>query len=308
MDGCASSGIRRSREEHLISWDAGRALSGLAQAAAPRAQGNADYVAHFFRRGADLIGRPRDVRAHRDQHHRAGRHSRDWAAGDRSRRRGDLRSDTRHLTWPGEAAVTVSVVHVAVGSARRRCRPRPRWRRVAAINSRLRRWSRAQIRKSMLANATRQLSGSYVLYGMGFVLTNLTSARRPRAGKSRRNEERIFPYLGGEEVNSHPTQDFERYVINFGDMTLEEAGRFGELLAIVRDQVKPERDRLRDNADGRKYKQSWWQFGRNDSPALQSALATRDRCFVDRAGYEAPVLLFSAHWPSLLSEAVRVSV
>ena len=37
--------------------------------------------------------------------------------------------------------------------------------------------------------------------------------------KDPRNAERIFPYIGGEEVNDSPTHAHHRYVINFGEMT-----------------------------------------------------------------------------------------
>ena len=36
-----------------------------------------------------------------------------------------------------------------------------------------------------------------------------------------RNAERIFPYIGGEEVNASPTQAHHRYVINFEDFSSE---------------------------------------------------------------------------------------
>src|SRR4029079_725009 len=39
--------------------------------------------------------------------------------------------------------------------------------------------------------------------------------------KDPRNQERIFPYIGGEEVNESPTHAHHRYVINFGDMPLK---------------------------------------------------------------------------------------
>jgi hypothetical protein len=41
--------------------------------------------------------------------------------------------------------------------------------------------------------------------------------------KDPKNTERIFPYIGGLEVNSGPTQSHKRYVISFGTMSLEEA-------------------------------------------------------------------------------------
>jgi hypothetical protein len=51
------------------------------------------------------------------------------------------------------------------------------------------------------------------------------------------------------------------------------------LLEIVREKVKPERDRLRDNTDGKRRKQYWWQFGRW-TPALYSAISQLKRCLV----------------------------
>jgi hypothetical protein len=94
-----------------------------------------------------------------------------------------------------------------------------------------------------------------------------------------RNGERIFPYLGGAEVNTSPTQDFDRYVISFGQMELEEAERWPDLLEIVREKVKPERDELRSSADGGRRKQCWWQFDRS-RPALYAALEGKQRCLV----------------------------
>jgi hypothetical protein len=36
-----------------------------------------------------------------------------------------------------------------------------------------------------------------------------------------RNQDRIFPYIGGEEVNDSPTHQHRRYVINFEDFPLK---------------------------------------------------------------------------------------
>ena len=38
-----------------------------------------------------------------------------------------------------------------------------------------------------------------------------------------RNKETIFPYIGGEEVNTSPTHAHYRYVINFRDYPLRRA-------------------------------------------------------------------------------------
>src|SRR4029450_6622113 len=81
-----------------------------------------------------------------------------------------------------------------------------------------------------------------------------------------------------------------RSVISFAQMALEEAERWPDLLAIVREKVKPERDLLRDNADGRQYKRNWWRFGR-PSPALYQIIAHLDRCRV--TGISSKHVIFS---------------
>ena len=73
--------------------------------------------------------------------------------------------------------------------------------------------------------------------------------------KDPRNSEWIFPYLGGEEVNASPTQSHQRNVINFGEMTEEEARRWPDLMSIVETKVKPERDS--DKTQG-SHGREWW--------------------------------------------------
>lgn len=116
-----------------------------------------------------------------------------------------------------------------------------------------------------------------MIYGMGFTLT--PEERDELVARDKKNDQRMFPYLGGEEVNTSPTQSFHRYVINFGDMSLEAAGRWPDLLHIVKEKVKPERDRLRDNSIGRRRKQYWWRYG-SESPAVYAAIRDLPRCLV----------------------------
>jgi hypothetical protein len=68
-------------------------------------------------------------------------------------------------------------------------------------------------------------------------------------------------------------------VISFGQMPLDEAEQWPDLIRILREKVKPERDKLRDNADGRDYKARWWQFGKI-RVTLHAALAPLERCLV----------------------------
>ncbi len=92
--------------------------------------------------------------------------------------------------------------------------------------------------------------------------------------KNPRNQEVIFPYIGGEEINTSPTHAYHRYVINFGERSEAEARSWGDLMEIVEEKVKPERIKLANNPDGRRRKEYWWQFGRY-TPALFAAIAGR---------------------------------
>ena len=103
--------------------------------------------------------------------------------------------------------------------------------------------------------------------------------RRRKCGESKFSK----PYIGGEEVNSSPTHAHHRYVINFGERSEEECRReWPELMGIVERKVKSERDQLKDNADGRRRKNNWWQFGRI-TPALDG---TFQRCCPTSASIE----------------------
>jgi hypothetical protein len=235
------------------------------------AHGNADLSAHFYRRAGHLIGNhgalgliatntigQGDTRATGLQHLVAHGFS--------------IFDATVNLPWPGEAAVTVSVVQLATGNPSRLLERRLDGQRVLAINSRLRAKPERADPKALASNADLSFQGSIVL-GMGFTLTE--AERDGLIAKSARNAERIFPYLGGEEVNTSPTQSHERYVISFGQMDLAEAEAWPDLISIVRDKVKPERDE--NKRDVRRI--YWWRFGET-APALYATIAPLSRCLV----------------------------
>jgi hypothetical protein len=234
---------------------------------------NADISAHFFTRGAFLLG-PHGTLGLIATNTIAQGDTREAGLG-RLLLSGDvaLYDATDSMVWPGEAAVTVSVIHVALGGPGSATGP-PRLNGsvVPTINSRLRPSKERGAPARLLANAGKSYVGCYVL-GMGFTLT--PDERVALVSANPANAERIFPYLGGQEVNSSPSQGFDRYVINFGSLTIEQASAWPDLIGIVREKVKPERDRVRRDAH-RKY---WWHFA-DKRPALFDALRNLDRCLV----------------------------
>ena len=168
------------------------------------------------------------------------------------------------------------------------------------------------------ANAGKSFQGSIVL-GMGFTFDDRDKkgVATPIAEMTRMikedpsNQDAIFPYIGGQEVNNSPTHAHHRYVINFGDWPLHRddigetwkhadvrrrkdlrrqpvvpsdyldpvAADWPDLLGIVREKVKPQR-RAQNDEGGQQY---WWQFLRT-RPDLHSRIAAKQRVLAINCG------------------------
>lgn len=262
--------------------------------------GNADLVAHFFRRGFNLL-RPGGTLGLIATNTISQGDTRGTGLRWICEHGGDIFSAQRRVKWPGLAAVIVSVVQIQRGRfvGQRVLDGRP----VPKITAFLFHGGGHVDPKPLLANAGKSFVGSYVL-GMGFtfddtdkdgVATPLAEMRRLIATNPK-NQEVIFPYIGGSEVNTNPTHSHHRYVINFGDRSEEECRRrWPELMTIVEAKVKPERDQLGDNPDARRRRNHWWQFGRC-TPALESAVAGLERVLgIARVGQHASLMLLPSN-------------
>ena len=195
------------------------------------------------------------------------------------------------MKWPGEAAVVIATIHIAKGP-----HPGPYrldGREVERITAFLFHAGSDADPARLHANEGRSFVGSYVL-GMGFTFddNNLDKGSSPIAEMHRliekdpRNAERIFPYIGGEEVNDSPTHAHHRYVINFEDMSEEEARRgWPDLMAIVEARVKPDRIRRRPNGEFQlRYPlyERWWQYADKRPSSLPRHWAARASAFGGR--------------------------
>ena len=239
--------------------------------------GNADLVAHFFRRAFDLLRR-------------------DGCFGliaTNTIGQGDTRSTglrwlcthggtvfaaRKRLRWPGQAAVVVSVVHVCRGTT-----PSPfilDSRPVPVITAYLFHSGGHDDPARLLSNKGKSFQGCVVV-GLGFTFddTDSTGAANQIAvmheliATNPRNADRIFPYLGGEEVNDSATHAHHRYVINFGDMPEEECRRrWPDLMRIVEDKVRPDRiEKAKGGGlDRKKRAEVWWQFSRTAKDLYQT--------------------------------------
>lgn len=240
--------------------------------------GNSDYCAHFFRRAAWMIG----------THGCVGFIATNTIAQGDTRTSGLaylLSAGFRILdamvsfSWPGDAAVTVSSVVLANGQ------PSLAVQKsllndivVSEISSRLLPQPERPDAQQLLINSGIASSGSF-LCGQGFVLNSEDEKSIVSLGKH--YSAVLFPFIGGLEVNSSPTQSPNRIVICFHGMSLEESSEWPYALEIVRERVKPERDQLRgENSSAGALRKNWWKYQAH-RPDLYAALAPLPRCLVN---------------------------
>lgn len=186
---------------------------------------------------------------------------------------GTLYAARKRYKWPGVAAVVVSVVHLLKGSyAGVKLLDR---RPAEQITAFLFASGGHDDPKHLQANSGRSFQGSKI-YGQGFTFDDSGPADDETPGipspistmerliaENPANAAAIFPYIGGEEVNSSPTHAHRRYVINFGERSEDECrSLWPGLMANVCKKVRPERDQLKNTADGIRLKQRWWIHGR----------------------------------------------
>jgi hypothetical protein len=247
--------------------------------------GNADLVAHFFRRAFALLRRYATLGLIATNTIGQG-DTRSTGLRWVCTHGGEIYRARRRVKWPGMAAVTVSVIHICKGAW-----TGPRLldhREVEVITAFLFHRGGHDDPERLAANARRAFQGSIVL-GMGFtfddtdtkgVATSLAEMRRLIAQRPQ-NQEVIFPYIGGEEVNTNPTHAHHRYVINFGDRDEDECrSRWPELMAIIEEKVRPDRKALPPKNDwNRNVASRWWLFGA-DRRELRIAIARLDRVLV----------------------------
>jgi hypothetical protein len=234
-------------------------------------QGKCDLVAHFFRRCFHLL-RPGGSLGLIATNTVAQGDTRSSGLRWICLNGGTIYSARKRYKWPGVAAVVVSVVHLLKGpyDAVKLLERRP----VERITAFLFANGGHDDPKQLSANAGNSFQGSIVL-GMGFTFDDSGPADDDTPGipspinsmnrliaENPKNAEVIFPYIGGEEVNSSPTHSHHRYVINFGERSEAECRQdWPDLLAIVERKVKPGRMESAKNSNSAHGSRAvtWWQ-------------------------------------------------
>ena len=240
---------------------------------------SADLVAHFFRNSFDLLRQggclgliATNTISQGDTRYTGLR----WICS----KGGTIYRARKRLRWPGQAAVIVSVVHVARGEVSGPFVLDDR--SVPLITAYLFHAGGHDDPSRLQANNGKSYIGTIAL-GMGFTFDDqCTNGEASSLAELNRvlqineaNAERVKRYLGGEEVNDSPIQVGHRHIIDFGNLSEEEARQWPDLFRIVVEKVKPYRDGLKRDV----YRNKWWQFGEKQT-ALYTAIQDLDRVLV----------------------------
>ncbi|MCY3780046.1 MAG: restriction endonuclease [Chloroflexi bacterium] len=205
---------------------------------------------------------------------------------------------TASMTWPGNAAVFVSVLTIYRGKFNGRIALDEK--RVAYISAFLDESKILGDPYKLLNNSGEGFIGSYVL-GKGFLLT--PKEAESLLAKDVANRDVLFPYLNGRDINRHPEQVPSRWVIQFDERLAEQAMEYETVWEIALERIKPERMTKNEKKYPRMV-QEWWKHW-NNRQELYSAIAEMDKVLVRPrvSNTHAPVLVSTK---AIISDAVVI--
>ncbi len=249
-----SQNLRQVLDDEYVTWLNSHFDAGLK-----------DLCVYWFRRAADQM-RPGD---------RAGLVGTNSISQNRARgaslnyvveRGGVITDAVSRQKWPGEAVVNVSIVNWVHQPSEPPIRFMLDGEPVEGINTRLRESKLAiEEYEPLPVNSGRAFQGPIPV---GNFYLEPDEAREILADGEANYQEVVRPYLIGDDIAEEPEHGPRRFVIDFGVRPLEEAMAFPRALELVRQRVKP----ARDKNSMRRRREQWWVFG---SPAteMRGALA-----------------------------------
>jgi hypothetical protein len=187
----------------------------------------------------------------------------------------------RFVKWPGAANVEVNLIGIRKGVPPKKIvldgTP------VSFISSRLDEDPEYEQRR-LQGNVGKEFQGS-IIQGVGFLVDG--AEHDSLISTTQRNGDCLFPFLTGEDLNSRVEQRPSRWAINFFDWPLSNAEEYPALLEIVRQRVKPERDKVKRERN----RLRWWIYAEN-RPGLYRAIRGLNRVLVRSRVSELHMLAF----------------
>ena len=227
----------------------------------PEVRDSVDFCTYWFRLAQENIkpdGRAGLVATNSIRQGKSRRASLDYIRDNG----GYIHSAISTQPWSGEANVHVSIVNwnqEAAGSFRLDGEA------VHSINTSLR--SSVDVSEAMALMANKGYCFQGVIpVGKGFNVDPATAAEWLAADP--RNAEVVKPFSMGTNLAKRPLGQPDRWIIDFGDLTMEAAEAFCEPFQQVKEQVRPQRMENRRETT----RVNWWRYGEK-RPAMRAAVA-----------------------------------
>jgi len=307
----------------------------------PGAHGNADLAAHFFRRAYAFLR----------SFGTFGLIATDTISQGDTRETGleflltkanaKIYRAQRRIVWPGQAQTLVSTIHIYKGNEEL-----PSildGRDVSRISAFIREGDFDAAPTQLSDNQDLAFIGSYPL-GDGYLFDDRkylkgvcenTETMNELISNSQGNKTRIKPFLGGNDVNSHPKHLTNRFVIDFENFPLKRtivgkkwddlppnektqmlregivtedypypvAEDWPKVLDVLERYVKPQRQKQKDPI----YKKKWWIYAKS-RPALYSRIRNKDYVLVIGSKAISHVLFAKVSARQVLSQNLLVVV
>ena len=178
--------------------------------------------------------------------------------------------------WPGEAVVNVSIVNWVQQPAEPPGRFELDGQEVVGISTRLRE-SKIPVEEyePLRQNGDRSFQGPIPA---GSFYLDVEEAETLLARPDAAYAEVVRRYLIGDDITEEPQQRPRRWIIDFELRSLEEATAYPAALELVRERVKPERDK--NNRET--YRRHWWRFA-EPRPGMRKTLRPLSRYIAGNA-------------------------
>jgi len=191
--------------------------------------------------------------------------------------------------WSGEAKVHISIINWLKISDNQELTYRIDHKIVSNINSSLK--AEVDVSQAVRLKANLNLCFQGVIpVGKGFLVTQ--SQVNKWIQSDPKNCEVLKLFSMGANLAKNPHGKPERWIIDFNDLSLEDASEYELPFNHVKTHVKPERDKNRRETT----KFNWWKYGEK-RPAMRKALASLPYCFaVPRVSKWAIFIPFPSNW------------
>jgi hypothetical protein len=267
----------------ILGGNADGYLEYLLAIISPQANGRCDLVGHFLNRAFSMLRHgginqsPGTLALIGTKTIRQGK-TREGALSQLCQKGGEIYDADRRVPWPGKAAVVIATVAVSRGSSGLKAsldgKPASR------INSFLVDADIEVTPDPLRSNGSGCFEGIKIS-GSGFMFEDDNQDASPIAKmhevitKNPQSKELIKVYVGGEQVNNQPSFQPERYVIDFAEMSEQDASRHQLLWKIAEEKVKT----VRAKNNNERTRSCWWQFARS-RPEMRKAISDNPRVLV----------------------------